>query len=183
MHVPFFQELKELSENRQEHSEEMTELQEAVEMATLDKEMAEERVLLILGIFRLWKTSCIFVTILMCIIILSLILQLESLQQENEQLKDKLEEVTLDLEILKNEVSEGGKRNFQNLVFETNWDVDVCLCTSSMTAFVLHIERQVFALLHWAMDVFLLWHFVRQQCKFSYKPGGFLRSPRHYLQL
>lgn len=44
MHVPFFQELKELSENRQEHSEEMTELQEAVEMATLDKEMAEERV-------------------------------------------------------------------------------------------------------------------------------------------
>lgn len=56
----------------------------------------------------------------MCIIILSLILQLESLQQENEQLKDKLEEVTLDLEILKNEVSEGGKRNFQNLVFETN---------------------------------------------------------------
>lgn len=47
-------------------------------------------------------------------------LQLESLQQENEQLKDKLEEVTLDLEILKNEVSEGGKRNFQNFVFETN---------------------------------------------------------------
>ena len=45
MHVPFCQELKELSENRQEHSEEMTELQEAVEMATLDKEMAEERVL------------------------------------------------------------------------------------------------------------------------------------------
>ena len=45
MHVSFFQELKELSENRQEHSEEMTELQEAVEMATLDKEMAEERVL------------------------------------------------------------------------------------------------------------------------------------------
>lgn len=37
------------------------------------------------------------------------VLQLESLQQENEQLKDKLEEVTLDLEILKNEVSEGGK--------------------------------------------------------------------------
>ena len=31
-------------ENRQEHSEELTELQEAVEMATLDKEMAEERV-------------------------------------------------------------------------------------------------------------------------------------------
>lgn len=44
MHVSFFQELKELSESRQEHSEEMTELQEAVEMATLDKEMAEERV-------------------------------------------------------------------------------------------------------------------------------------------
>lgn len=37
------------------------------------------------------------------------IFQLESLQQENDQLKDKLEEVTLDLEILKNEVSEGGK--------------------------------------------------------------------------
>lgn len=35
-------------------------------------------------------------------------LQLESIQLENEQLKDKLEEVTLDLEILKNEVSEGG---------------------------------------------------------------------------
>lgn len=44
MHVPIFQELKELSENRQEHSDELTELQEAVEMATLDKEMAEERV-------------------------------------------------------------------------------------------------------------------------------------------
>lgn len=41
------------------------------------------------------------------------VLQLESLQQENEQLKDKLEEVTLDLEILKNEVSEGGKIIFQ----------------------------------------------------------------------
>ena len=44
-------------------------------------------------------------------------LQLESLQQENDQLKDKLEEVTLDLEILKNEVSEGGKRLFQNSVW------------------------------------------------------------------
>ena len=44
MHVRIFQELKELSENRQEHSDELTELQEAVEMATLDKEMAEERV-------------------------------------------------------------------------------------------------------------------------------------------
>ncbi|CAH3122952.1 unnamed protein product [Pocillopora meandrina] len=36
-------ELKEITENHQEHSEELTELQEAVEMATLDKEMAEER--------------------------------------------------------------------------------------------------------------------------------------------
>lgn len=35
-----------MSENRQEHSEELTELQEAVEMATLDKEMAEERVII-----------------------------------------------------------------------------------------------------------------------------------------
>lgn len=33
-----------MTENRQEHSDELTELQEAVEMATLDKEMAEERV-------------------------------------------------------------------------------------------------------------------------------------------
>jgi len=39
---------------------------------------------------------------------------LESLQQENDQLKDKLEEVTLDLEILKNEVSEGGKTHMLN---------------------------------------------------------------------
>lgn len=42
--MAFQQELKEITENRQEHSEELTELQEAVEMATLDKEMAEERV-------------------------------------------------------------------------------------------------------------------------------------------
>ncbi|XP_065678561.1 dynactin subunit 1 [Hydra vulgaris] len=55
---------------------ELNELQEAVEMATLDKEMAEEKY--------------------------------ESLLQEHEHLKEKHEEVTLELEILKNEISEGG---------------------------------------------------------------------------
>ncbi|XP_057292074.1 dynactin subunit 1-like isoform X2 [Hydractinia symbiolongicarpus] len=54
----------------------LTELQEAVEMATLDKEMAEEKY--------------------------------ESLVQEHDQLKEKHEEVSLELEILKNEISEGG---------------------------------------------------------------------------
>jgi len=38
----------------------------------------------------------------------ALFLQLETIQQENEQLKDRVEELTLDLEILKNEISEGG---------------------------------------------------------------------------
>ena len=56
------------------------------------------------------------------------VLQLESLQQENEQLKDKLEEVTLDLEILKNEVSEGGKIIFsieyQWIIWSSNWNTD-----------------------------------------------------------
>ena len=37
------------------------------------------------------------------------LLQLESAQAENEQLKDRVEELSLDLEILKNEISEGGK--------------------------------------------------------------------------
>lgn len=56
------------------------------------------------------------------------VLQLESLQQENEQLKDKLEEVTLDLEILKNEVSEGGKIIFSIeylwIIWSSNWNTD-----------------------------------------------------------
>ena len=76
-------------------------------MATLDKEMAEERVLVLLQIdFKpLIKTNKFS--------LLVSFLQLESLQLENEQMKDKLEEVTLDLEILKNEVSEGGRTIFQ----------------------------------------------------------------------
>ena len=35
--------------------------------------------------------------------------QYESLQTENESLKEKIEEVTLELEILRNEVSDGGE--------------------------------------------------------------------------
>ena len=46
-----------MSENRQEHSEELTELQEAVEMATLDKEMAEERVIINDLLVKEYKSS------------------------------------------------------------------------------------------------------------------------------
>ena len=41
----WFQDLKEALEYKENNTDELTELQEAVEMATLDKEMAEERVL------------------------------------------------------------------------------------------------------------------------------------------
>lgn len=54
----------------------MSDLAETVEMATLDKEMAEEK----------------------C----------EVIQTELEQMKERNEELTLDLEILRNEISEKG---------------------------------------------------------------------------
>ena len=38
------QDLKDALQNKDTHTDELTELQEAVEMATLDKEMAEEKV-------------------------------------------------------------------------------------------------------------------------------------------
>ena len=43
-------------------------------------------------------------------------LQLESFQAENEQLKDRVEELSLDLEILKNEISEGGNKRNENVI-------------------------------------------------------------------
>ena len=56
--------------------EEMSDTADAIEMATLDKEMAEERA--------------------------------ESLQVEVDSLKEKVEEVSMDLEILRHEISEKG---------------------------------------------------------------------------
>ena len=38
--------------------------------------------------------------------------------QENEQLKEKLEEVSLELDILKNEISDGGMFFFQKYINE-----------------------------------------------------------------
>ena len=46
------------------------------------------------------------------LLIYSCCFQYEGLQAENESLKDKLEEVSLELEIVRNEISEGGKSNF-----------------------------------------------------------------------
>lgn len=45
------QELRDALQNKDTHTDEMTELQEAVEMATLDKEMAEEKVVTLNNIF------------------------------------------------------------------------------------------------------------------------------------
>lgn len=68
--------VKEAVEAKEAHAEEVADLYETVEMATLDKEMAEEKA--------------------------------EFLQAELEACKERLDEVTLDLQILKTEMDEKG---------------------------------------------------------------------------
>lgn len=73
----------------------MRDLSDTVEMATLDKEMAEERVSESeLGPADDACRPCS--------------LQCEGLQAEVEALKEKVEELTIDLEIIKQEISDGG---------------------------------------------------------------------------
>ena len=51
-HVHYVQELQELKEAQDEQPDDLASLQEAVEMATLDKEMAEEKVILCTALLR-----------------------------------------------------------------------------------------------------------------------------------
>lgn len=51
-HVHYVQELQELKEAQDEQPDDLASLQEAVEMATLDKEMAEEKVVLCTALLR-----------------------------------------------------------------------------------------------------------------------------------
>ncbi|XP_071947128.1 dynactin subunit 1-like isoform X2 [Antedon mediterranea] len=69
-------EAREAVEAKQRHEDDVAEVAESIEMATLDKEMAEERA--------------------------------DTLQQEVETLKEKNEELTLDLELLRSEIEQGG---------------------------------------------------------------------------
>ncbi|KAG1678661.1 Dynactin subunit 1 [Nymphon striatum] len=77
-------EAKEVQEDKELQAEEFSDVAEMMEMATLDKEMAEEKV--------------IHITFITC----------DALQTEVDQLKEKLTEITLDLEILRSEVSDKG---------------------------------------------------------------------------
>ena len=53
MLVHYMQELQELKEAHDEQPDDLASLQEAVEMATLDKEMAEEKVVIFTALLRL----------------------------------------------------------------------------------------------------------------------------------
>lgn len=103
----FTQEVREAVLAKERAEEEFRELADAVEMATLDKEMAEERVSCTCTL-SVWLSRLLLYVCLIHVCTRYISSKCESLQQEAEALKEKIEELTIDLEIIKQEISDSG---------------------------------------------------------------------------
>ena len=104
------QETRDVQEQFNAYKDEMSDTSDTLEILTLDKEMAEEKVgfvqqLWLMFFQRIPQVDCVLCARDVIIICCCWHTQCESLQLELDSAREKLEELTLDLEILREEAT------------------------------------------------------------------------------